>query len=73
MYVPRSERAGLALSKREKEVVLLIRDGLPNKLIASKLGISDGTVKEYLYSIFGKVGVTNRTELALWAQRRETV
>lgn len=56
----------ISLSPREQQVVALIRSGKPNKLIAYELCLTVGTVKEYLYKIFRKVGVSNRTELALW-------
>jgi len=57
--------AGLSrLTNRENEVAGLIADGLTNKEIARVLGISDGTVKVAVKSIFRKMGVTNRTMLA---------
>jgi two-component system, NarL family, nitrate/nitrite response regulator NarL len=55
------------LSPRETELVKLVRQGLRNRDIAEKLGITDGTVKVYLHSVFEKTGVANRTELAIRA------
>jgi len=58
------------LSAREGEVLALLVEGLPNKLIARRLEISEKTVKTHLTSIFRTLGVTDRTQAALWAQRR---
>jgi DNA-binding NarL/FixJ family response regulator len=57
------------LSAREGEVLELLVEGLPNKLIARRLDISEKTVKTHLTSIFRALGVTDRTQAALWAQR----
>jgi DNA-binding NarL/FixJ family response regulator len=59
------------LSDREREVLALIARGLPNKLIAQRLGISEKTVKTHLTSIYRQIGVTDRTQAALWAQRHD--
>lgn len=56
---------GVSLSPRERELVQLVRQGLRNRDIAEKLGITEGTVKVYLHSVFEKTGVANRTELAI--------
>lgn len=57
------------LSAREREVLGLLLEGLPNKLIARRLGISEKTVKSHLTSVFRAIGVTDRTQAALWAER----
>ena len=57
------------LSDREREVLVLVAEGLPNKLIARRLDISEKTVKAHLTSIFRQIGVTDRTQAALWAER----
>ncbi|MEA2213230.1 MAG: hypothetical protein QOF83_3178 [Solirubrobacteraceae bacterium] len=57
------------LSTRETEVLTLVAEGLPNKLIARRLEISEKTVKAHLTSVFAQIGVTDRTQAALWAQR----
>jgi DNA-binding NarL/FixJ family response regulator len=57
------------LTPREREVLALLADGLPNKLIARRLDISEKTVKAHLTNIFQRIGVTDRTQAALWAQR----
>lgn len=58
-----------ALTAREREVLELVSEGLPNKAIASRLGVSDHTVKFHLSSIFGKLGVSTRTEAVRRAVR----
>ena len=57
------------LTEREREVLGLVADGMPNKLIARRLGISERTVKGHLTHIFQRIGVTDRTQAALWASR----
>jgi DNA-binding NarL/FixJ family response regulator len=49
----------------------LVGQGLPNKLIARRLEISEKTVKAHLTSVFAQLGVTDRTQAALWAQRTD--
>jgi DNA-binding NarL/FixJ family response regulator len=60
------------LTFREKQIVFLIRKAKSNKEIAHELCLTVGTVKEYIFHIFRKLGVANRTELALWGRERET-
>lgn len=55
------------LTRRERELVELVRQGLRNRDIAAELGVTEGTVKVYLHAIFDKFRVDNRTELALKA------
>jgi DNA-binding NarL/FixJ family response regulator len=57
------------LSAREAEVLALLVEGLPNKLIARRLEISEKTVKTHLTAIFRTLNVTDRTQAALWAER----
>jgi DNA-binding NarL/FixJ family response regulator len=59
-----------ALSARELEVLRLVARGLPNKLIARELEISEKTVKAHLTKVFAEIGVTDRTQAALWAKSR---
>jgi len=58
-----------ALSDREREVLKLLLEGLPNKLIARRLDITEKTVKSHLTRVFREIGVTDRTQAALWAER----
>jgi DNA-binding NarL/FixJ family response regulator len=69
LLAARSEERHADLSKREQEVLGLVAEGLPNKLIARRLEISEKTVKAHLTSVFSHIGVTDRTQAALWAQR----
>jgi DNA-binding NarL/FixJ family response regulator len=55
------------LSDREREVLLLVAEGLPNKRIAIRMGISEKTVRGHLTNVFRQIGVTDRTQAALWA------
>jgi DNA-binding NarL/FixJ family response regulator len=59
-----------AISPREREVFALLLDGMPNKLIARRLEISEKTVKSHLTSIFRQIGVTDRVQAVLWAERQ---
>jgi DNA-binding NarL/FixJ family response regulator len=59
------------LTTREREVLGLVRDGLANKQIARRLGISERTVKAHLTSVFATIGVADRTAAALWAERHQ--
>lgn len=59
------ERAILA--PRERELIKLVRNGLRNREIAQKLGVTEGTIKVYLHTVFQKLGVSSRTELAIRA------
>ena len=59
-----------ALTARELEVLELLAQGLANKSIALRLGISDQTVKFHVASICGKLGAVNRTDAARRALRR---
>ena len=62
-----------ALTARELDVVSHLADGLSNKAIAARLGISDETVKFHLSAIFGKLQATNRTDAVRQALRRGVV
>ncbi len=54
------------ITKREQEVFNLLMNGMPNKEIASLLGISEKTVEEHLTRIYSKIGVTSRSKAILW-------
>ncbi|MCF6379564.1 response regulator transcription factor [Nocardioides KLBMP 9356] len=58
-----------ALSPREAEVLRLVVEGLLNKQIAGRLGITERTVKAHLTSAYQRIGVADRTQAALWVQR----
>jgi two-component system nitrate/nitrite response regulator NarL len=64
------EAAGIAaLTEREREVIVLIGEGLKNRQIGKRLSISETTVVHHLTSIFAKLGVANRLELVTYAYR----
>jgi DNA-binding NarL/FixJ family response regulator len=63
------QRPAVRLSAREREVLALVGEGLPNKLIARRLEISEKTVKAHLTQVFAQLGVTDRTQAALWLER----
>jgi len=65
----RSEQQAVTLSSREREVLACVVEGLQNKQIARRLEISEKTVKSHLTNVFARIGVTDRTQAALWAQR----
>jgi DNA-binding NarL/FixJ family response regulator len=58
------------ITQREREVLAHVHRGLSNKQIAYELGITEKTVKAHLTRIFERIGVTDRTQAALWAERQ---
>lgn len=64
---PSASSESESLTPREKEVLVLIRDGLTNREIAKKLFLSEKTVKNHLNNIFKKIEVSDRTNAALYA------
>src|SRR6185437_11066872 len=80
---PRGARAVLArgtipaalsgMTAREREVLALLGTGMANKAIARRLGISEATVKAHLTRIFRQIGVTDRTQAAIWAREHNVV
>ncbi|PYV80482.1 MAG: hypothetical protein DMG96_00535 [Acidobacteria bacterium] len=55
------------LTSREEQVVALVTDGLSNRDVATELGLSQHTIKKYLFRIFEKLGISSRVELVLYA------
>jgi DNA-binding NarL/FixJ family response regulator len=60
-------RGGELLSPREQQVVRWMADGLSNREIANEMHLSENTVKNYVYRIFNKLGVSNRVEVVMYA------
>jgi DNA-binding NarL/FixJ family response regulator len=58
------------LTPREREVLVQLARGRPNKVIARELGVSERTVKAHVHNILGKLGFTDRTQAAVYAVRR---
>lgn len=69
LVAERQETGAPQLTRREREVLELVAAGLPNKRIAMRLEISEKTVKAHLTRVYDRIGVTDRTQAALWAQR----
>jgi len=63
----------IPLTQREGEVLKQLANGLTNKEIAQSLGISYETVKEHVQHILRKIGVSDRTQAAVWAVRKNLV
>ena len=72
LLTARAESERAELSDREREVLRCVAEGMPNKLIARELGISEKTVKAHLTRVFQQIGVTDRTQAALWARQNLT-
>jgi two-component system nitrate/nitrite response regulator NarL len=65
-----NEKALIALTERERQIMRLVSEGLSNKQIGRRLNITDGTIKVHLHHIFQKLDVRNRTALAALAISR---
>jgi two-component system, NarL family, nitrate/nitrite response regulator NarL len=61
------------LAKREAEVAYLVAEGLSNRDVAQKLGLSEHTVGNYLFRIYDKLGISSRVELVLYVIRHESL
>lgn len=61
-------RPGSALTGKQHEVLALVAQGLPNRLVARQLGVSEKTVKAHLTQIYATIGVTDRVQAAMWAR-----
>jgi len=59
------------LSQRQQQVAALASDGLSNKTIAVRLGISEGTVKAHLHAIYGQLGIRSRIKLMMVLAHQE--
>lgn len=61
------DRCQVKLTPRQTQVVRLLAQGMTNREIGDQMGITAGTVKNYLKLIYDKTGMGSRVELALWA------
>jgi DNA-binding NarL/FixJ family response regulator len=66
-------KSGAELTERERQVVALLAEGLSNKLVADRLGISDHTAKFHVNGVMAKLGASTRTEAVVEAVRRGLV
>jgi DNA-binding NarL/FixJ family response regulator len=62
-----------SLTNREREIIFALAEGLSNKEVGRRLGLSEGTVKVHLHNIYSKLGVKNRTALAVLAHTKFTL
>lgn len=63
----------MSFTRRELQILELLAQGKSNKQIAAELGIGEQTVKNHLYSIYLKLGVTNRTQAAIKAIKERLI
>jgi DNA-binding CsgD family transcriptional regulator len=59
----------VALTQRQGQILSLVTQGLKNKEIAFAMGITEGTVKVYLYKVFQKLGMNDRLDMALYGRK----
>jgi DNA-binding NarL/FixJ family response regulator len=57
-------------NEREQRVIELVAQGLKNKEVATQIGTTEHVIKNYLRTIYDKLGLWNRVELALWYEAR---
>ncbi len=60
--MPACESIARALSRRQRQIMAMVAEGLANKEIAHRLGIAEGTVKAHIHAVFRALGVRNRTQ-----------
>ncbi len=63
-------RAQASLTTRERQIVLVLSEGVTNKEIGRRLKLAEGTVKVHLHHIYRKLGIANRTALAVLAHTK---
>ena len=57
------------MSEREREVALLVAEGLPNADIADRLFVTESTIKKHVHVIYDKLGIKTRPQVVAWAWR----
>jgi two-component system nitrate/nitrite response regulator NarL len=70
--VTKTNISDVSLTARETEILECLAEGLNNKTIANKLGISDTTVKVHIKNLLRKLNLTSRLEAAVWSHRQKT-
>jgi DNA-binding NarL/FixJ family response regulator len=66
----RGKPANRTPNEREQRVIELVAQGLKNKEVADEIGTTEHVIKNYLRTIYDKLGLWNRVELALWYEAR---
>ena len=70
---PADSPPDMPLTRRERELAVLVAKGLTNREIAEQLVIAEGTTERHLANIFSKLGLSSRARLAAWAVERGLV
>jgi len=65
-----ARRVATILTERETEIMRLVAQGLSNQVIGERLSIGEGTVKVHVHNIYSKLGISNRVDLTLYAQKK---
>ena len=65
-----ARRVATILTDRETEIMRLVAQGLSNQAIGEQLSIGEGTVKVHVHNIYSKLGISNRVDLTLYAQKK---
>ncbi len=68
-----ARRMATILTERETEIMCLVAQGLSNREIGEKISVGEGTVKVHIHNIYSKLGVNNRVDLTLYAQKKGLV
>lgn len=68
-----ARRMATILTDRETEIMCLVAQGLSNREIGERLSVGEGTVKVHVHNIYSKLGVNNRVDLTLYAQKKGLV
>ncbi len=70
---PSNQNTDIKLTKRERQILKLIKDGATNFDIAESLELSEHTIKSHLYNIYKKIGVRNRLEASNWVRNMDEI
>ena len=70
---PNAQKLDIKLTKRERQILKLIKDGATNSDIAKVLEVSEHTVKSHLYNVYKKIGVRNRLEANNWVRDMDSL
>jgi len=68
-----TDKSVIQLTNREKEILVMIKEGMSNSAVSNSLDLSEHTVKSHLYNIYKKIGVRNRMEAGNWARNQQSI